>query len=254
MKHHFADFLDREGDYWTVVPNRERFIDEFECTDEGDPTIQVALIGKDSKDWEKCLTLPNLEEITLHEANSDQFEAVSNFTQITRLRVTHFRPKHIEGLAKLANLEELVLEYVSGFSDLSPLSGLSKLRSLHLENLRRVSDFSGLMGSASLRYLSIFGTLDWNQPIDNFEFLRGLQNLEHLGLSFVTSACKYPAFLPAIALKRLKRIKLAPHYFSAQEYALLSAILEECLERGGERIGESLTSPWGFLSMTHVAS
>jgi len=25
MKHHFAGFLDREGDYWTIIPNRERY-------------------------------------------------------------------------------------------------------------------------------------------------------------------------------------------------------------------------------------
>lgn len=25
MKHHFVDFLDRTGDYWTTIPNRERF-------------------------------------------------------------------------------------------------------------------------------------------------------------------------------------------------------------------------------------
>ena len=32
MKHHFGDFLDRTGDYWTTIPNRERFafIADFE--------------------------------------------------------------------------------------------------------------------------------------------------------------------------------------------------------------------------------
>ena len=25
MRHHFADFLDRDGGYWTMVPNRERY-------------------------------------------------------------------------------------------------------------------------------------------------------------------------------------------------------------------------------------
>ena len=29
MKHHFSDFLDREGDYWTIVPNRERYAYEI---------------------------------------------------------------------------------------------------------------------------------------------------------------------------------------------------------------------------------
>lgn len=226
MKHHFADFLDRDGDYWTVVPNRKRFAHEFQCIDEGDPTISVALIGKGTQDWQKCLALPNLQEITLQNATAEQFEAVCDFPKIKRLRITHLRPKHIGSITKLNHLEELVLEYVSGFSDLSPLSRIPNLKSLHLENLRGVRDFTGLSNCRSLRYLSIFGTSDWNQPIDNFEFLRWLPKLEHLGFSFVTSTCEYPAFLPAIALNNIRSIHLAPHYFATQEYALLSVILD----------------------------
>ncbi|WP_295152734.1 hypothetical protein [uncultured Campylobacter sp.] len=69
------------------------------------------------------------------------------------------------------------MEYVSGFCDLSPLRELKSLRSAHFENLRRASDFSGLSGMASLRYLCINGTLDWDQPIVDFEFLKGLCSL-----------------------------------------------------------------------------
>ena len=25
MRHHFGDMLDREGGYWTTIPNRERY-------------------------------------------------------------------------------------------------------------------------------------------------------------------------------------------------------------------------------------
>lgn len=37
MKHHFGDFLDRTGDYWTTIPNRERFafIADFEIAKQG---------------------------------------------------------------------------------------------------------------------------------------------------------------------------------------------------------------------------
>ena len=226
MKHHFSDVLDRDGDHWTVVPNGERFAYQFHDIEEGDPNIEVATIGKTTPQWQKCLRLPRLAEVTLHEASVEQLEAICECTSIKRLRISHLRPMTIESLSKLVQLEELVLEYVSGFSDLSPLSRLPNLRSLHLENLRRVSDFHGLSGCSSLRYLSIFGTLDWNQPIDNFEFLRGLKKLEQLGFAFVTSARAYPAFLPAKALKSLKAIKLPSNYFATQEYALLSVILD----------------------------
>jgi hypothetical protein len=224
MKHHFGDFLDREGEYWTVVPNRERFAYEFRRGKERDQKARIALIGKDTPGWRKCLELPNLEELTLHEGSVEQFGAICGLAQLKRLRITHLRPRDIEAIAGLANLEELVLEYVSGFSDLSPLSRLPRLRALHLENLRRVSDFSGLAGSKSLRLLDIYGTLDWNQPIDDFEFLGGLPNLEVFDVAFVTSKRVYPAFLPAAPLRKIKKLKIPPTYFDVREYALLSVM------------------------------
>lgn len=75
--------------------------------------------------------------------------------------------KNTNFLAELPLLQELVLEYVSGFCDLSPLRELKSLRSAHFENLRIVSDFSGLSGIASLRYLCISGTLDWDHQRPN---------------------------------------------------------------------------------------
>jgi hypothetical protein len=225
MKHHFGDWLDREDGHWKMVPNRERFAHALGKPRKDDSAMRVALIGKDTRSWERVLELPQLEELTLHEGTTEQFEAVCGLERLKRLRVSHLRPRSIAPISRLAQLEELVLEYVPGFSDLSPLSSLPRLRSLHLENLRRVRDFSGLAGCNSLRLLDIYGTLDWNQPIDDFEFLRGLPQLEVLELAFVTSPRPYPAFLPAASLSRLRKIRIPPHYFEAREYALLSTLL-----------------------------
>ena len=52
-----------------------------------------------------------------------------------------------------------------------------------MANLRRVSDFGVLSGITRIQYLSIYGTLDWKQPISDFEFLRGLPSLEVLACS-----------------------------------------------------------------------
>ena len=146
-------------------------------------------------------------------------------TQPKRLRVTFFRATDINFIGDLQNLEELILEYVSGFSDLTPLLRLTKLKSLHLENLRRVSDFDGLSGLESLRYLHIDGTLDWNQPIDNFEFVKGLLNLEVFSLGFVINKTEYPAFLPLLHLKKLKKIKIVRDTFKSNEFAFLEVAL-----------------------------
>ena len=89
---------------------------------------------------------------------------------------------------------------MSGFTDLGPLSRLRKIRAVHLENVRRVTDFSGLAGATSLRYLAIDGTLDWKQPVADFEFLRGMLNLETLRLGNVRCSAGYPMLGSVLAL------------------------------------------------------
>ena len=61
MKHHFGDFLDREGDYWTVVPNRERYAYRIDSVPAGDEQVAVATIGSDDSMWRNVFSFPNLE-------------------------------------------------------------------------------------------------------------------------------------------------------------------------------------------------
>lgn len=221
MKHHFGDLLDREGDYWTVVPNADRYAYRIESVPTGSEQITIATIGSDESEWRKVFTFPNLEELTLHSPSQEQLQAIAELIELKRLRITHAKPKEIAFISHFSQLEELVLEYVSGFNDLSPLRSLPRLKSLHIENLRSVNDFGGLSGLACLRYLYIDGTLDWKQPIADFEFLRGLPNLEVLSFGQIINKTPYPALLPALALKKLKRLKLTWNMLAAEEYALL---------------------------------
>lgn len=227
MKHHFIDFLDRSGDYWTTVPNSERyaFIADFEIANKDE--VKVLAINKDQKKehWEQVFECFNLEELTLHDPSKQQVQAVHKLGQIKRLRVTFLRTNDIDFIGDLPNIEELILEYVSGFSDFKPLSKLKKLKSLHLENLRRVSNFDCLMGLDNLRYLHIDGTLDWNQPIENFDFLKGLPSLEVLSLGFIICKKEFPAFLPILNMRKLKKIKIGRASFETKEYAFLQAAL-----------------------------
>lgn len=227
MRHHFGDFLDREGDYWTVVPNRERYTYRIDSVPAGDEQVTIATIGSEDSLWRNVFTFPNLEELTLHSPSHEQLQAIAELFVLKRLRITHARPKEITFISSLLQIEELVLEYVSGFSDLSPLRSLPKLKSLHIENLRRVTDFGGLSGLACLRYLRIDGTLDWKQPIADFEFLRGLPNLEVLSFGHIINKTPYPALLPALALKKLKRLKLTSNMLAAEEYAFLEVGLHD---------------------------
>jgi hypothetical protein len=220
MRHHFGDFLDRDG-YWTVIPNRERYAYRIGDVPAGSPEVTIVTIGKEDENWSRALTLPNLAELTLHAPTQEQLLAVRALRSLKRLRITHARPRTIDFISPMSELEELVLEYVSGFSDLAPVGSLKRLRALHIENLRRVSDFSGLSGATELKYLAIHGTTDWEQPIDNFEFLRGLRRLELFALWQVNCRAPYPAMLPALSLRNLKRLRLHGSYFATDEYALL---------------------------------
>lgn len=227
MKHHFGDFLDRTGDYWTTIPNRDRFefIADFEIANKNEVKIITISKSQDKHHWEQIFDCPNLEELTLHNPSKEQVQVIRKMSNIKRLRVTFFRATDIEFIGDLENLEELILEYVSGFSDLSPLNKLTKLKSLHFENLRRVANFDGLKGINSLRYLHIDGTLDWNQPIENFEFLKGLPNLEVFSLGFIINKTEFPAFLPILHVTKLKKIKIGRATFKTNEYAFLKVAI-----------------------------
>ena len=236
MKHHFADLLDRTGDYWTIVPNVQRYSFSADKKISDKTRVKILTISKSDKYWEQVFDCPNIEELTLHNPGSEQVEALQELKRISRLRVSFFRAKDIEFIGNLPNLEEVVLEYVSGFSDLSPLQLLKKIKSLHLENLRRVSNFDGLRVLKSLRYLHIDGTIDWKQPIDNFDFLEGLKNLEVLAFGFVINKSGFPAFLPASTLKKIRKIMSGMATFNTREYAFLEAAFPKarCCNFGGQ--------------------
>jgi len=225
MKHHFGDFLDRDGDYWTIVPNKERYAHTIENVPTGSEEITIVTIGSADENWEKIFTLPNLEELTLTKPTKEQIQSISKLSALKRLRISYVRLKDIEFICTMTSIEELVLEYVSGFSDLAPLQSLKKLRSLHLENLRRVKDFDGLAGIDSLKYLFIHGTFDWKQPIADFEFLKGVPNLEALSFGGIINKSPYPALLPVLNLKKLKKMKLAWNMLAAEEYAFMEVAL-----------------------------
>jgi hypothetical protein len=205
--------------------------------------VTIVTLGKEDDNWSHALTLPNLEELTLHDPTHEQLDAIRELHALKRLRVTHAQLRSIEFIESMRGVEELVLEYVSGFSDLSPLRGLKRLRALHMENLRRVSDFSGLAGIDSLRYLAIYGTLDWKQPIEDFEFLRGQPGLEVLALWQIISRKAFPALLPAISLRCLKKLNLYGRYLAAEEYALL--------EEGLQNVEGAAWGPFRTVAYSH---
>ncbi|MCL4672200.1 MAG: hypothetical protein KJZ64_04550 [Sphingomonadaceae bacterium] len=223
MKHHFGDMLDRSGGHWNFAPNAKRYAFHMPEWTSEQRLITIATISGEDVNWEILRTFPNLEELTLHSPSHEQIEFVSNLSRLKRLRITHARPKSLDFLARLQNLEEIILEYVSGFSDLLPLSQLSGLRALHIENVRRVSDFSGLSNSPRLAYLSIDGTLDWAQPVEDFDFLGSLGSLEYLRIMNVRSPTNPQPLSCLTELKNLSKITIGMSAFPLEVFAWLEA-------------------------------
>lgn len=73
--------------------------------------------------------------------------------------------------------------------------------------------------------MHIDGTLDWNQPIENFEFLTGLPDIEVFSLGFIVNKSEFPAFLPILSLTHLKKIKIGRATFKTNEYAFLQVAI-----------------------------
>ncbi|REC63807.1 leucine-rich repeat domain-containing protein [Chryseobacterium pennae] len=216
--------------YWKIIPTHHSasYSVDKEMTDI--KSVKVLTVGKHHQNWKLIFDCPNLEEITLDQPTPDQAQAVSEIKSLKRLRIKSFRTKDIGFISTLGNLEEVSLEYVSGFSDLSPLQKLSELKALHLENLRKVSSFDGLRGIKNLKYLHIDGTLDWKQPIESFSFLEDLPKLEILSVMSVTLKASFPAFTSLLRLEKLLEIRIPREILDSREYAFLEVAKPEIIK------------------------
>ena len=110
MKHHWADFLDREDGHWTMVPNRERYAHELSGVPSDESKVRILTLGKKDTDWLRVLGFPSLEEVTLHEPSPEQVAGVCEIQTLRRLRISHLSARDIEPLGNARNLEEVVLE------------------------------------------------------------------------------------------------------------------------------------------------
>lgn len=226
MKHHFANLLEDANPYWSISPNAERWKHHFDDLADAPSDTCKLTITRDDAHWQRIFDLSALTELTLHEPNPQQLDALFRLPNLTALRISHARPKSLEMLENLDQLRELVLEYVSGFDDLTPVGHLPALVALHTENLRGASDFSMLGCSKSLRYFAIYGTLDWNQPIESFDFLRDLCSLELLKLGFgVRVPTTTRVFGSLLHHPTLKEVSIGLGTLALENYAWLEAML-----------------------------
>lgn len=240
VKQNWSDALLRDHGHWDIVPNGERH--RYAVADVASVRdARILTVTRETQNWHLLPRMPFLEELTLHKPTPEQIAQVSQLWRLRRLRITHARPASLEPLARLSRVRELVLEYVSGVDDLSPIARMEGLRSLHLELLRRVRDFSPLGQARNLRYLSISGGVDFIQPIDGFDFLPRLQNLDVLRMSFVRVPRDGMGPAAGHMPKGLKHLGLDPNALPLHDFARLSATLPA-----------AQFAPWTYVPFNHI--
>lgn len=202
--------------YWHRIKD-DSYIKCFENNEVNLNTKKAEITGN-TPNWQIILKLPNIEELILDHPTREQVESLIHLSKLKRLHIIKVQLKNIEFLKELRELEELKMVYISGFSDLSPIRNLSKLKSLHIQNFRRISDFSAISSLKNLQYLAINGTFDIRQPVESFDFLSGLENLEYFSVWLINCKSTFPLFLPALKLKNLKHVMLSRNEFSLEDY------------------------------------
>ncbi|MGU3374984.1 leucine-rich repeat domain-containing protein [Chryseobacterium sp. M5A1_1a] len=221
MEQENVGLLGKTDDYWKIIPTHHTLSYSVDQAIIDNKTVKILTLNKHNQHWKLIFDCQDLEEVNLDQPSQEQIQAINELKQLKRVRVKNLRTNNIEFLSGLMNIEEVAIEYVSGFSDLSPLQHLPKLKALHLENLRKVSNFDGIRGIKSLKYLHIDGTLDWNQPIENFSFLEELPELEVLSLMNITNKASFPAFLSVLKLEKLLELRIPRETLDTAEYAFL---------------------------------
>lgn len=230
MKQEIEGLLGKIDHYWKIVPTHHTASYSVEKEIVDVKSVKVLTISKHHQNWKIIFECPSLEEIHLDQPSTEQVQAISELKDVKRLRIKSFRTKDINFVRALKNLEEISLEYVSGFSDLSPLQSLPKLKALHLENLKKVSSFDGLKGIKSLKYLHIDGTLDWKQPVECFSFLEELPALEILSVMSIALKAPFPAFMALLKLEKLLEIRIPRETLDTGEYAFLEVAKSEVIK------------------------
>lgn len=148
-----------------------------------------------------------------------------------RLRDLNIFGTRMESFAPLADLplRRLNLTWAHKADSIAPLARLDQLETLVIGDMKRVSDFSPLGALSSLVALHIETGMWSDQKVDSLAFLRRLPQLREFRMHYLKLGDG--DLSPICALKNLERLSL-PTKYPVREYARLSVCLPrtECAE------------------------
>ncbi len=160
----------------------------FEYLSADDPKEYERLQRRYMAEWVRFLqteTLPVKEVHVCSSVNQKVFDALCRQNTIESLRIKRLTCKQIDAIVNLRSLKKLFIECGSSLTDISPLAKLTELEVLILGQTKNVLDYSALAGLKSLKVLGICvyqTALNTTIKVDDLSFLKELPSLEYVDL------------------------------------------------------------------------
>ena len=159
--------------------------------------------------WIKALpVLSNVEYLmTTHQIDQEFFDAICEMKNLKGLYIKWGKIESSKKIGKLTLLEHLYFGSNPRLPSFEGFESLTNLRHLEIEYVKPLADFSPLENLDGLITLTITGTVDKVQPIENLYFLQKLKNIEELTLGI---SLKIKDLKPLKNLEKLRYLWLPP--------------------------------------------
>lgn len=152
-----------------------------------------------SRDLARNILGPRVFEISVSNSDFADLRPLTRLNHLKFLGLYETAVQDLAPLAKLTDLEYLILECAWGVKDITPLARLTRLRGLRMEFVQD-TDLSPLAKLTNLSSLDVDDTV-----VRDLSPLRGLTNLEVLSLDYT----EVQDLAPLTGLKALKVLRVA---------------------------------------------
>ena len=171
-----------------VVSQHRMYESVFEYLSADDPKEYERMQRRYTAEWVRFLqteTLPVKEVHVCSSVNQSVFDGLCRQSSIESLRIKRLTCKQIDTIVDLRSLKKLFIECGSSLTDISPLAKLTELEVLILGQTKNVHDYSAIAALKSLKVLGICSYptyLNATIKVNDLGFLSELPSLEYLDI------------------------------------------------------------------------
>ena len=160
----------------------------FEYLSAGDPKEYERMQRRYTAEWVRFLqteTLPVKEVHVCSSVNQSVFDGLCRQNTIESLRIKRLTCMQIDAIVNLRSLNKLFIECGSSITDISPLAKLTELEVLILGQTKNVHDYSAIAALKSLKVLGICSYptyLNATIKVNDLGFLTEMPSLEYVDI------------------------------------------------------------------------